>query len=544
MEKGGDIVKELTKYSAQYKPLQILMFLASFLLSLSVVFQNIYLGKIINQMLVVKEGYEQLYQWVFILLVVLLLRATFNYLNQLTGQKLSFNVKKDVRNQLINKDTKRSKLTILTEAVEGIHPFYESYLPQVFKSTLIPIAIVITLLFIHWPAALIMMITAPFIPLFYIVFGLRTRDKAKDQMQSLDQFAKEFIDLTKGLVSLKLFNRTDQTVNKIHKSSTSFRDLTMEILKSAFLSGLMLEFISMLGIGIVALEVGLRLIVFHDVSFLVAVITLLLAPEFYNAIKDLGQAFHTGKQSEGYIEIIEDINKEENENYRPIKINADMSQEDIITLNDVYFSYPEREDFAFNHLNLNIKENTHTAIVGPSGAGKSTLVKLIMNELSPIKGQVQYKKDIKIGYLSQRPYIFSASLVDNVTMFQNYDKKQIEDVLQRVGLIEKVNQLSKGIETKIGDGYEMLSGGEMRRVELARLLLLNPDVVVFDEPTTGLDIKTEQLIVNAVNQFSKEKTIITIAHRQEVLKYANNFIKVNNGDVQVTNSPLKGGQVT
>lgn len=273
MEKGGDIVKELTKYSAQYKPLQILMFLASFLLSLSVVFQNIYLGKIINQMLVVKEGYQQLYQWVFILLAVLLLRATFNYLNQLTGQKLSFNVKKDVRNQLINKDTKRSKLTILTEAVEGIHPFYESYLPQVFKSTLIPVAIVITLLFIHWPAALIMMITAPFIPLFYIVFGLRTRDKAKDQMQSLDQFAKEFIDLTKGLVSLKLFNRTDQTVNKIHKSSTSFRDLTMEILKSAFLSGLMLEFISMLGIGIVALEVGLRLIVFHDVSFLVAVIT-------------------------------------------------------------------------------------------------------------------------------------------------------------------------------------------------------------------------------------------------------------------------------
>ena len=221
-----------------------------------------------------------------------------------------------------------------------------------------------------------------------------------------------------------------------------------------------------------------------------------------------------------------------------------MSQEDIITINDVYFSYPEREDFAFSHLNLNIKENMHTAIVGPSGAGKSTLVKIIMNELSPIKGQVQYKKDIKIGYLSQRPYIFSASLEDNVTMFQNYDKQQIEDVLQRVGLVEKVSELSKGIETKIGDSYEMLSGGEMRRVELARLLLLNPEVVIFDEPTTGLDIKTEQLIVNTVNQFSKEKTIITIAHRQEVLKYADNFIKVNNGDVQVTNSPLKGGQFT
>src|SRR5699024_9611812 len=167
--------------------------------------------------------------------------------------------------------------------------------------------------------------------------------------------------------------------------------------------------------------------------------------------------------------------------------------------------------------------NMHTAIVGPSGAGKSTLVKIIMNELSPIKGQVQYKKDIKIGYLSQRPYIFSASLEDNVTMFQNYDKQQIEDVLQRVGLVEKVRELSKDIETKIGDGYEMLSGGEMRRVELSKLLLLNPEVFIFDEPTTGLDIKTEQLIVNTVNQFSKEKTIITIRSEEHTSELQSRF---------------------
>lgn len=541
MEKGGDIVKELTKYSMHYKSFQIFMFLASVLLSLTVVFQNIFLGKIINQMLVVKSGFNQLYLWLAILLVILLLRACFNYSNQLFGQKLSFKVKKDVRQKLINKDTKRSKVTILTEAVEGIHPFYESYLPQVFKSTIIPISIVITLLFIHWPAALIMMITAPFIPLFYIVFGLRTRDKAKDQMQALNYFASEFIDLTKGLVSLKLFNRTDQTVQKIHKSSTSFRDLTMEILKSAFLSGLMLEFISMLGIGIVALEVGLRLIVFHDVSFLAAVITLLLAPEFYNAIKDLGQAFHTGKQSEGYIEIIEDVNKEEQINAQSIEIDEDMNREDIIQFKDVTFSYADREDFSFNHLNLNIKEHAHTAIIGPSGSGKSTLVHLMLNELNPIEGTINYKKSLKIGYLSQRPYIFSATLLENVTMFQNYNESEVRHVLEKVGLIQKTAQLSKGINTMIGDGYEMLSGGEMRRVELARLLLLDPDVVVFDEPTTGLDIKTEQLIVDTVNQFAQEKTVITIAHRKEVLKYANHFIEVNNGKVSVVENPLKGG---
>ncbi|GGI03973.1 ABC transporter ATP-binding protein/permease [Mammaliicoccus vitulinus] len=534
-------MKELTKYSMEYKLLQIFMFLASLLLSLTVIFQNIYLGKIINQMLVVKSGYEQLYLWLGILLAVLLLRACFNYLNQLSGQQLSFKVKRDVRHNLINKDTERSKVTILTEVVEGIHPFYESYLPQVFKSTIIPIAIIITLFFIHWPAALIMMITAPFIPLFYIVFGLRTRDKAKDQMQSLDRFASEFIDLTKGLVSLKLFNRTDETTAKIHKSSTSFRDLTMEILKSAFLSGLMLEFISMLGIGIVALEVGLRLIVFNDVSFVVAIITLLLAPEFYNAIKDLGQAFHTGKQSEGYIEMIEEMNNEEQAKKTAIQIDSNMNQQDMIQFNDVSFAYPNRQDFSFNKINLNIKEKSHTAIIGPSGAGKSTLIQLMLNELSPNNGEIKYKKSLKIGYLSQRPYIFSATLLENVTMFQNYDENHVFDVLKEVGLMEKVTQLSKGINTMIGDGYEMLSGGEMRRVELARLLLLNPDVVIFDEPTTGLDIKTEQLIVHTVNQFANEKTVITIAHRKEVLKYATHYIEIQNGEVREIDVPHKGG---
>ncbi|ORI06079.1 cysteine ABC transporter ATP-binding protein [Mammaliicoccus sciuri] len=534
-------MKDLTKYSMHYKTLQIFMFLASFLLSITVVFQNIYLGKIINQMLVVKSNGQQLYLWLAILLIVLLLRACFNYLNQLSGQKLSYKVKRDVRHQLINNETDRTKITMITEVVEGIHPFYESYLPQVFKSTIIPVKIIITLLFIHWPAALIMMITAPFIPLFYIVFGLRTRDKAKDQMQSLDQFAAEFIDLTKGLVSLKLFNRTHQTTEKIYKSSTSFRDLTMEILKSAFLSGLMLEFISMLGIGIVALEVGLRLIVFHDVSFVVAIITLLLAPEFYNAIKDLGQAFHTGKQSEGYIELIEEMSNEESIQASNIHIDSNINDEDLIQFDHVSFTYPERKDFSFDQINLSIKENHHTAIIGPSGAGKSTLIKLMLNELNPNEGKIIYKKPLKMGYLSQRPYIFSATLYENVTMFQNYDEKRVNEVLTEVGLLEKVKQLSKGMHTMIGDGYEMLSGGEMRRIELARLLLLDPDVVIFDEPTTGLDIETEQLIVQTVNQFAHQKTILTIAHRKEVLRYATDFIEIHNGTVQSYDASQKGG---
>ena len=138
------------------------------------------------------------------------------------------------------------EMTLLTETINGIAPFYQSYLPQVFKSMMIPLAIMIAMCFVHLNTALIMIITAPFIPLFYIIFGLKTRDESKDQMTYLNQFGQRFLNMTHGLITLKLFNRTKQTENKIYEDSTHFRDLTMKILRSAFLSSLMLEFISLL----------------------------------------------------------------------------------------------------------------------------------------------------------------------------------------------------------------------------------------------------------------------------------------------------------
>ncbi|MBM6423499.1 hypothetical protein JSX97_10280, partial [Streptococcus suis] len=133
---------------------------------------------------------------------------------------------------------------------------------------------------------------------------MKTRDESKDQMTYLNQFGQRFLNLTQGLITLKLFNRTKRTEKHIYDDSTQFRDLTMKILKSAFLSGLMLEFISLLGIGLVALEAALSLVVFHTIDFKTAAIAIILAPEFYNSIKDLGQAFHTGKQSEGASDVV------------------------------------------------------------------------------------------------------------------------------------------------------------------------------------------------------------------------------------------------
>ncbi len=523
-------MKKLTTILFQYKIFPVLMFLVSTGLGILVITQNILIADFLAK--IIRHQFQGLWIVLFILLGVLLLRATVQFLNQWLGDTLAFKVKHMLRQRVIYKNNGHpigEQMIILTENIDGLAPFYKSYLPQVFKSMMVPLIIIIAMFFIHFNTALIMLITAPFIPLFYIIFGLKTRDESKDQMTYLNQFSQRFLNIAKGLVTLKLFNRTEQTEKHIYDDSTQFRTLTMRILRSAFLSGLMLEFISMLGIGLVALEATLSLVVFHNIDFKTAAIAIILAPEFYNAIKDLGQAFHTGKQSEGASDVVFEFLEQPNYN-NEFLLKYEENQKPFIQLTDISFRYDDSDRLVLNDLNLEIFKGDQIALVGPSGAGKSTLTHLIAGVYQPTIGTISTnQRDLNIGILSQQPYIFSASIKENITMFKYIENNTIEEVLDEVGLLDKVQSFTKGINTIIGEGGEMLSGGQMRRIELCRLLVMKPDLVIFDEPATGLDIQTEHMIQNVLFQHFKDTTMIVIAHRDNTIRHLQRRLYIENG---------------
>ncbi|HDE6297120.1 TPA: ABC transporter ATP-binding protein/permease [Staphylococcus aureus] len=523
-------MKKLTTILFQYKIFPVLMFLVSTGLGILVITQNILIADFLAK--IIRHQFQGLWIVLFILLGVLLLRATVQFLNQWLGDTLAFKVKHMLRQRVIYKNNGHpigEQMTILTENINGLAPFYKSYLPQVFKSMMVLLIIIIAMFFIHINTALIMLITAPFIPLFYIIFGLKTRDESKDQMTYLNQFSQRFLNIAKGLVTLKLFNRTEQTEKHIYDDSTQFRTLTMRILRSAFLSGLMLEFISMLGIGLVALEATLSLVVFHNIDFKTAAIAIILAPEFYNAIKDLGQAFHTGKQSEGASDVVFEFLEQPNNN-NEFLLKYEENQNPFIQLTDISFRYDDSDRLVLNDLNLEIFKGDQIALVGPSGAGKSTLTHLIAGVYQPTIGTISTnKRDLNIGILSQQPYIFSASIKENITMFKDIENNTVEEVLDEVGLLDKVQSFTQGINTIIGEGGEMLSGGQMRRIELCRLLVMKPDLVIFDEPATGLDIQTEHMIQNVLFQHFKDTTMIVIAHRDNTIRHLQRRLYIENG---------------
>ncbi|HHO6114335.1 TPA: ABC transporter ATP-binding protein/permease [Staphylococcus aureus] len=523
-------MKKLTTILFQYKIFPVLMFLVSTGLGILVITQNILIADFLAK--IIRHQFQGLWIVLFILLGVLLLRATVQFLNQWLGDTLAFKVKHMLRQRVIYKNNGHpigEQMTILTENIDGLAPFYKSYLPQVFKSMMVPLIIIIAMFFIHFNTALIMLITAPFIPLFYIIFGLKTRDESKDQMTYLNQFSQRFLNIAKGLVTLKLFNRTEQTEKHIYDDSTQFRTLTMRILRSAFLSGLMLEFISMLGIGLVALEATLSLVVFHNIDFKTAAIAIILAPEFYNAIKDLGQAFHTGKQSEGASDVVFEFLEQPNNN-NEVLLKYEENQKPFLQLTDISFRYDDSDRLVLNDLNLEIFKGDQIALVGPSGAGKSTLTHLIAGVYHPTIGTISTnQRDLNIGILSQQPYIFSASIKENITMFKDIENNIVEEVLDKVDLLDKVQSFTKGINTIIGEGGEMLSGGQMRRIELCRLLVMKPDLVIFDEPATGLDIQTEHMIQNVLFQHFKDTTMIVIAHRDNTIRHLQRRLYIENG---------------
>ncbi|SUL40854.1 Transport ATP-binding protein CydD [Staphylococcus aureus] len=523
-------MKKLTTILFQYKIFPVLMFLVSTGLGILVITQNILIADFLAK--IIRHQFQGLWIVLFILLGVLLLRATVQFLNQWLGDTLAFKVKHMLRQRVIYKNNGHpigEQMTILTENIDGLAPFYKSYLPQVFKSMMVPLIIIIAMFFIHINTALIMLITAPFIPLFYIIFGLKTRDESKDQMTYLNQFSQRFLNIAKGLVTLKLFNRTEQTEKHIYDDSTQFRTLTMRILRSAFLSGLMLEFISMLGIGLVALEATLNLVVFHNIDFKTAAIAIILAPEFYNAIKDLGQAFHTGKQSEGASDVVFEFLEQPNNN-NEFLLKYEENQKPFIQLTDISFRYDDSDRLVLNDLNLEIFKGDQIALVGPSGAGKSTLTHLIAGVYQPTIGTISInQRDLNIGILSQQPYIFSASIKENITMFKDIENNTVEEVLDEVGLLDKVQSFTQGINTIIGEGGEMLSGGQMRRIELCRLLVMKPYLVIFDEPATGLDIQTEHMIQNVLFQHFKGTTMIVIAHRDNTIRHLQRRLYIENG---------------
>ena len=479
-------------------------------------------------------------------------RTVFQYLSGRTGVKMASKVKGNLRKQLLNKFSKNTtqsslqgqsgkKVSVMMDTVDEIDSYFSEYIPQVIQATIIPLLILVVIFTQHFATGLIIIITAPFIPIFMMIIGFKTKDKSEEQMDKMAAFSGGFLDTLQGLTTLKLLGRSKEQKETIRRTSLNFRDATMEVLKVAFQNSLVLEFISMLSMGVIALELALGLIVFENIPFLTAFFMLVLAPEFYTKLKDLGSAFHTGRGSMGAAKKLAD---ELTETDNPVLWGAESLGRSVplaIELRDAGFTYGD-DAFTLKSIQLEIGSNEQIAIVGKTGAGKSTLLNVIAGLVSVSEGEMLIngkprstfkEKDWfdRLSYISQNPYLFSGTIAENIAIGGRLDatREEIVQAANKAGISELVDSLEYGYDTPIGEGGRDLSGGEKQRIAIARAFLKSPSIILFDEPTTGLDLRTEKILQASIKELSKDSAVITVAHRLHTIKNADKIIFLDNG---------------
>ncbi|QJC53141.1 thiol reductant ABC exporter subunit CydD [Paenibacillus albicereus] len=559
--------------AAQRKRLLLLAVL-SLALGAAIVTQAALLAEAVQSIFVQEASLSSVVKLLLLLLAIMAARTLLSYGNGRIGLQIAASAKTDMRANVLRNLVHASmhasmrgqtggKVSIALDAVDEADSYFSHYLPRMIESAIIPILILTATFALHANSGFILLFTAPFIPIFMILVGLKTKVKSEEKFAQLAEFSGTFLDSLQGMVTLKLFGRARRQQKEIERSSLSYMESTMDILRIAFTNTFMLESIVMLSMGIIALELAIQLLVFHSLSFHTAFFVLLLAPEFYNLLKNAGTAFHGGRTSMGAIRKIEELLAEteqaigmrdedegadsphgaqEPEPGKPARSGtAPISLPPSLQLDQVRFRH-RPDSFELATGSIAIGQGQNIALVGKSGSGKTTLLHLMAGLLKPASGEIRvngiplsdYDEEAwfdSISYITQHPYIFAGTLAENIAIGARRDvsREEMEQAAAEAGLAPFAAQLEEGYDTFVGDGGRGLSGGEKQRLALARAFLKRPAVILFDEPTVGLDLHTERILQKSIASLAKTATMVTVAHRLYTIQHADRILFMDDG---------------
>jgi len=426
---------------------------------------------------------------------------------------------------------------LLHQGVDSLEDYFSGYLPIVAYCSVIPSAILFAVFPMDWRSGLVLMLTAPMVPMFMIIIGHKAHDLNQKHWTKLLRMSSHFLDIIQGLTQLKIFNASRQEMAAVKTISEDYGNQTMNILKVAFLSSFMLEFLASIAIALVAVILGFRLY-YGGVDYLLALWVLLLAPEFYLPFRQLGTQYHAKMAgvtaAQDMIEIL----------HTPIKTDQQDTQFNApfnIELSNVNFTYPGRKS-TLDNINLSLSDHGLYALIGESGAGKSTLVDTLLGFVTPDTGDMTINgvkhtpagRDSWLsncGWIAQQGHVFYGSLGFNIALTEDYDQDKIQQVLTSVGLSDFVSQLKEGLKTHVGEGGVGISGGQSQRLALARAFYHQPDVLILDEPSSHLDKDTEQIVSDAIAEYAKDHLVIVIAHRLHTVIDAKQIIVLEQGQI-------------
>jgi ATP-binding cassette, subfamily C, bacterial CydD len=430
------------------------------------------------------------------------------------------------------------------QGLAGLEAYFGRYLPQLVLSCLVPVAVLATAGWIDLTSALVMLVTLPVVPVFMWLIGRYTEEKTRERWHALRLLSTHFLDVVRGLPTLRAYNRGRDQAAAIADVSARYRVATMGTLRVAFLSGSVLELAATLGVALVAVTVGVRL-ADGGLGLQAGLIVLLLAPELYAPLRQLGAQFHASADGVAVAQrILELLDSPPEVSIEGTNVPADPATSEV-RLERVSFAYPSRDGFVLDGLDLALRPGETLALVGESGAGKSTVANLLLRLAEPSSGRVTVggidlaQCDIeawrrRVAWLPQRPTIFRGTAADNIRLGDaTASDEQVRAAAALAGADAFVRTLPDGYDTVVGDGGRPLSAGERRRIALARAFLRDAALVVLDEPTADLDAESAAQVEIAIERLRHDRTVLLIAHRPDLVRAADRVVLLEDGRATV-----------
>ncbi len=536
------------------RDIQVFTVVLGLLGAIATIAQMTLLSQVVNAVFLSHQGQAQVLLPLALLMGAIMLRASLLWAREVTAQRGAIRAKASLRERVFahllklgpawSAGERTGELAaVLNEGIERLDAYVARYLPQLVLSVLVPLLIIVVILPVDWFSAVLLLCTGPVIPLLMALVGSNTQKRTQAQWATLSLMSAYFLDVMQGLTTLKLFGRSQAQQERIAHISDRFRDKTLQVLRYAFLSGAVLEFMTMTAIGVIATTLGVRLLN-HSISFDRAFLILLLTPEFYRPLQELGVQRHAAMEGEAsakrLFEILETPLPTEVE---PAVDEPIPSGPITIDITDLSYTYPKKEKPALDRINLRLSANTCTALVGRSGAGKSTLVNLLVRFMDATSGSIA-ANSVPITQLSperwreyvalvpQRPYLFYGTVRENIRLARpEAGDDEVMHAAELAGVTAFIDELPHGFDTQVGEQGMQLSAGQAQRVAIARAILKNAPILILDEPTSSLDPDSEAHIRQSLTTLMRDRTVLVIAHRYNTIAQADRIVVLENGRI-------------
>lgn len=523
-----------------------------------VIAQCFLIAALISPVISLRQSWDQVAHFAFWLAIVSLARVGLTYFRSNHQHRAAKKAIRELRSQVLAHCLKlgprwlarkgTDTVTLATRGLEKLGPYFIDYIPQLILAvTVTPLVLVVMAVMDFW-SALVAIITIPLIPIFMVIIGLMTQTASDRRLATMQHLGRQLLDLIAGLATLKSLGRHRGPEKQISSIGKTYTQTTMATLRIAFLSGAVLEFISILSVAIVAVTVGLRM-VSGGLDLYTGLIAIMLAPEVYAPVREVGKFFHASADglaaSQSAFEILETPPATGGDHPAP------NLKETTITLSDL--GMRARGAWAPNAVNLVIKPATITALVGKSGEGKTTTVMALLKQLSADRGQIilttssgetmdlaEVSADSwweQTSWLPQMPLLLPGTLAQNIAespahlkdLFPNGEPgEQVRRAASLAGFAEVVAKLPEGWNTFLRAGGEGLSVGQRQRLALVRALLSTKQLIALDEPSAHLDAHLVAQVAQVVEQLKDAgKTVVLIAHRKELAQIADQVVRIS-----------------